>query len=76
MVDVVVALTTGPLERLAYALRLRRGRHPEMRGVTTGRGREVTVEGEAVPVNADGELVGRTARRRWTVMPAAWRMFT
>ncbi|GAA2874795.1 hypothetical protein GCM10010517_35550 [Streptosporangium fragile] len=76
MVDVVVALTTGPLERLAYALRLRRGTHPGLRDVVTARGREVAVAGEPVPVNADGELTGRTARRRWTVMPAAWRMFT
>jgi YegS/Rv2252/BmrU family lipid kinase len=76
MVDVVVATTTGPLDRLAYALRLRRGSHPELRGVITDRGREVVVEGEPVPVNADGELIGRTARRRWTVRPAAWQMFT
>ncbi|OUC98404.1 diacylglycerol/lipid kinase family protein [Streptosporangium minutum] len=76
MVDVVVALTTGPVERLSYALRLRRGTHPELRDVVTGRGREVAVEGERVPVNADGELTGPTTRRRWTVVPAAWRMFT
>ncbi|MEV4247519.1 diacylglycerol kinase family protein [Streptosporangium canum] len=76
MVDVVIALTTGPVDRLVYALRLRRGTHPELRDVVTGRGREVAVEGEPVPVNADGELTGPTARRRWTVAPAAWRMFT
>ncbi|MGV9778567.1 diacylglycerol/lipid kinase family protein [Streptosporangium sp. NPDC003464] len=76
MVDVVVALTTGPLDRLAYALRLRRGTHPGLRDVVTGRGREVTVTGGPVPVNADGELTGPAVHRRWTVMPAAWRMFT
>ncbi|MET8338274.1 diacylglycerol kinase family protein [Streptosporangium canum] len=76
MVEVVVALTTGPVDRLVYALRLRRGTHPELRDVVTGRGREVAVEGEPVPVNADGELTGPTTRRRWTVAPAAWRMFT
>lgn len=76
MVDVVVALTTGPVDRLVYALRLHRGTHPELRDVVTGRGREVAVEGEPVPVNADGELTGPTARRRWTVAPGAWRMFT
>ncbi|MBB2914483.1 YegS/Rv2252/BmrU family lipid kinase [Streptosporangium becharense] len=76
MVDVVVALTTGPLQRLSYALRLRRGTHPGLRDVVTARGREVLAEGEPVPVNADGELTGRTSRRRWTVVPAAWRMFT
>ncbi|MER5422631.1 diacylglycerol/lipid kinase family protein [Streptosporangium roseum] len=76
MVDVVAALTTGPVERLVYALRLRRGTHPELRDVVTGRGREVVVEGEPVPVNADGELTGPVTRRRWTVAPGAWRMFT
>ncbi|MER5324977.1 diacylglycerol/lipid kinase family protein [Streptosporangium roseum] len=76
MVDVVAALTTGPVERLVYALRLRRGTHPELRDVVTGRGREVVVEGEPVPVNADGELTGPVTRRRWRVAPGAWRMFT
>ncbi|WP_406314151.1 diacylglycerol kinase family protein [Streptosporangium sp. NBC_01639] len=75
-VDVVVALTTGPMDRLLYALRLRRGTHPDLRDVVTDRGREMTVTGEPVPVNADGELSGPTARHRWTVMPAVWRMFT
>ncbi|GAA3120533.1 diacylglycerol/lipid kinase family protein [Streptosporangium carneum] len=76
MVDVVVSMTTGPVDRLAYALRLRRGSHPGMRDVVTDRGRTVTVTGEPVPVNADGELTGPVTRRTWTVMPAAWRMFT
>ncbi len=76
MADVVVSLTTGPLDRLVYALRLRRGTHLGLRDVITTRGREVTVEGGPVPVNADGELTGRITRRRWTVVPAAWRMFT
>ncbi|MEU4832580.1 diacylglycerol kinase family protein [Streptosporangium sp. NPDC023615] len=75
MADVVVSLATGPLNRLVYALHLRRGTHPTLRDVVTVRGREITVEGEPVPVNADGELTGHVGRRRWTVVPAAWRMF-
>ncbi|MGV9328302.1 diacylglycerol/lipid kinase family protein [Streptosporangium sandarakinum] len=75
MVDVVAALTTGPVRRLVYALRLRGGRHPELRDVVTVRGRDVAVEGEPVPANADGELTGPAARRHWRVVPAAWRMF-
>lgn len=75
MADVVVSLTTGPLERLGYALRLREGTHSALRDVITTRGREVVVEGGPVPVNADGELTGRITRGRWRVVPAAWRVF-
>ncbi|GAA3135057.1 diacylglycerol kinase [Planomonospora alba] len=75
MVDVVVAATTGPLARAAYALRLRRGTHLGLREVVMDRGREVTVSGGPVPVNADGELTGPVTRRSWTVLPAAWQVF-
>ncbi|GAT70617.1 lipid kinase [Planomonospora sphaerica] len=74
-VDVVVAATTGPLARLAYALRLRRGTHLGLRDVVTDRGGEVAVSGDPVPVNADGELTGPVTGRRWTVLPAAWRIY-
>ncbi|MFC4061708.1 diacylglycerol/lipid kinase family protein [Planomonospora corallina] len=75
MVDVVVATATGPLARLVYALRLRRGTHLDLREVVADRGREVVVSGGPVPVNADGELTGPVIRRRWTVLPAAWHVF-
>ncbi len=72
LVDVVVATSTGPLARLAFATALRGGEHVGRDDVLVVRGRSVTVIGEAFPVNADGELSGPVSSRTWTVQPAAW----
>lgn len=72
--DVVVSLAAGPLARLGYATRLRRGGHVERSDVVTARGRQVVVSGEPFPWNVDGEI-GRPRRdATWTVRPAAWRL--
>ena len=72
--DVVVSLATGPLARLGYATRLRRGEHTARRDVVTARGRRFVVSGEPFPWNVDGEI-GRPRRdATWTVRPAAWRL--
>jgi YegS/Rv2252/BmrU family lipid kinase len=72
LLDVVVATSTGPLARLGFGVRLRDGRHVERDDVTAARGRTVTVTGEDLPVNCDGELQGPVSRRTWTVQPGAW----
>ncbi|MFD1933540.1 diacylglycerol/lipid kinase family protein [Nonomuraea mangrovi] len=74
LADVVVSFATGPLARLAFALRLRRGEHPDHADVRTCRAREITIAGEPVPVNADGEVGPEVTRRTWTVRHAAWRL--
>ncbi|MFG1943846.1 diacylglycerol/lipid kinase family protein [Nonomuraea sp. NPDC048826] len=74
LADVVVSYAVSPLARLAFGVLLRRGRHPERADVITVRGRGVTVEGEPVPANADGELLPAATRHAWTLHPAAWRM--
>lgn len=70
--DVVVATSTGPLARLGFAVALREGGHVERADVVVVRGRSVTVEGDAFPLNADGELAGPVTSRTWTVAPRAW----
>ncbi len=74
MVDVVVSYADAPLARLGYALRLRRGTHPQRADVVTVRGSAVTVEGEPFWCNADGELSGPTRSASWWVRPAALSM--
>ncbi|MDA0633527.1 diacylglycerol kinase family protein [Nonomuraea sp. MCN248] len=74
LADVVISYAVSPLARLSFGVLLRRGRHPERADVVTVRGRDVTVEGEPVPANADGELFPPATRRAWTVRRAAWRV--
>jgi YegS/Rv2252/BmrU family lipid kinase len=74
LADVVVSAATGPVARMSYALRLRRGEHIDRPDVRSTRGRTVTVAGEDFPYNADGEVRGPVPRRVWRVEPAGWRL--
>jgi diacylglycerol kinase (ATP) len=74
LIDVVVSLAVGPVARVAYAARLRRGTHPERGDVRYRRGRTLTIRGEPFEINADGELDGPVRMRTWTVQPGAWRL--
>jgi diacylglycerol kinase family enzyme len=71
LVDVLVSFSTSLSARLIYGALLRRGRHPRLRDVVTMRGREISVRGEPVPVNVDGEIGAPITERRWSVTPAA-----
>lgn len=71
-VDVVVVSATGPLARLDFARRLRAGTHDDRDDVLVVRGRTVQIAAESAPLNVDGELVGDTGTRTWTVRPRAW----
>lgn len=72
LADVVVSFAVGPLARVGYALRLRRGDHVQRGDVVAVRAAHVAVRGDAVPVNADGELPGPVRAREWRVRPGAW----
>jgi diacylglycerol kinase (ATP) len=74
VIDVVVSHATGPVQRIGYALQLRRGEHLSRPDVLHATARTVTVSGEAFPVNADGELSGPVESRSWTLLPGAWRL--
>ena len=72
LVDVVVSYATGPLARARYGAALAGGTHLQDRDVRWARGRTVTVSGEPVGANADGELGAPRRARTWTVEPGAW----
>lgn len=74
LADVMVSFATGPLARLAFAVRLRRGEHPGHADVHTYQAKEITIAGQPVPVNADGEAGPAVTRRTWTVRQGAWRI--
>lgn len=72
MLDVMVSLATGPLERFGYAWTLRRGEHVEREDVITVRARQVTISGEEFYLAADGEISGPERRRSWHLEQAAY----
>jgi len=73
LLDVVVVTAVGPLARAAFAAALRRGAHLDRDDVIALRGHEVTLTGDPVPHDLDGEILdpGPTTYR---VLPAAWRL--
>ena len=74
LADVVVAPAGSTASRLKMARALRRGDPRREDGLVTGRGREVRVEGEALPYVADGDDNGARADASWSVHPSAWRL--
>ncbi|MDP9437097.1 MAG: hypothetical protein M3P93_18670, partial [Actinomycetota bacterium] len=70
--DVLVSYATGPWARARFGASLAAGTHLQDRDVRWARGRSVTVSGERVGVNADGEVGEEVERRTWTVEPGAW----
>jgi YegS/Rv2252/BmrU family lipid kinase len=72
--DVMVSFATGPLARVGYVLRMRRGEHQERDDVIHLRAKQVSIAGEEFWCSADGEIYGPERHRTWTVEPAAFRM--
>jgi diacylglycerol kinase family enzyme len=70
--DVVVSCATGPAARAAFALALRKGEHLERDDVVAVRGTTARVAGDAIGLDADGELAGAVTDRTWTLRPGAW----
>ena len=74
LADVVVSQAVGPLARLGYGLRLRRGTHAQRPDVRTARGGTIEAVGEPFHYNTDGEVRGPVERRVWTIDPRGWRL--
>jgi YegS/Rv2252/BmrU family lipid kinase len=72
LADLVLVGATGPVERVDYARRLRRGEHAERDDVTVLRGSQVRLDAGDAPLNVDGELLGEAGSRVWTVHRHAW----
>jgi YegS/Rv2252/BmrU family lipid kinase len=72
-VDVILVGATGAWARLDVARRLRAGTHVDRDDVLSLRARDVVMDAGDAPLNVDGELLGPTGHRRWTVQPHAWK---
>lgn len=73
-IDVMVSTANGPLQRLAYAADIARGKHPERDDVSYLHGCEVRVSGEEFWTSADGEISGPHTDRTWRLVTGAFRM--
>ena len=74
LVDLVVATAVGPAARAAFGAALRTGDHLDRDDTLVRRAAEVTISGDPVRHNADGEVGDEIERRRYTVEPGAWRL--
>jgi diacylglycerol kinase family enzyme len=72
LLDVVVSCATGPAARAAFALALRKGTHLERDDVVATRGTTARITGDAVGLDADGELEDAVPDRTWRLLPGAW----
>jgi diacylglycerol kinase (ATP) len=72
--DLMVSFSIGPVARVAYALRFRRGSHHERDDVKYLRASTVTVTGQNFYCSADGEVYGPERHRSWRVDRGAMRM--
>jgi len=76
LLDVVVSCATGPMARAAFGLALRKGTHLERDDVLTARGTTARIAGDAVGLDADGELEDAVGDRTWRLLPRAWSLVT
>jgi YegS/Rv2252/BmrU family lipid kinase len=72
--DVVVASGVGLAARTAFGAALRQGTHLDREDVLHLRGQSVTIAGEAVAHDVDGEVLAEIASRTYRVLPRAWRL--
>lgn len=72
LLDVMVSQASGPIARVRFGAALTSGLHLSDKAVRHARGTFVTVMGEEVGVNADGEVGDDIRRRTWTIQPGAW----
>jgi diacylglycerol kinase family enzyme len=76
LLDVMVSAATGAAERMAFAAALRTGEHVGREDVVVVRGRRVTVAGEPVDLDADGEVHEGRDRQAWRADAGAWSVIT
>ncbi len=74
LMDVAVSFAEPRWRRLGYAWRLRRGRHPMRDDVVYRRCHEVTVSGEPMDVNLDGDMYDAREQHVWRVQPGLLRL--
>jgi diacylglycerol kinase (ATP) len=75
LADVLVSFAVRPVDRLLYALHLRRGTHEERNDVFVTQATSVTLSGTGFWCDADGELQGPITGRTWTVRRSMLTLF-
>ncbi len=74
LLDLVVATATGPLDRAGFAAALRRGEHVDRDDVAHVQARKVTISGDPMRYDVDGEVGEPRATATWRIEPAAARI--
>lgn len=74
LLDVVVVNAVGPAARLAFGAALRNEAHLDREDVLHLQGRSVTIAGEPVMHDLDGELTDERSSCTYTVVPRAWNL--
>ena len=72
LADVVVSIATGPVARAAFATALTSGDHVDRPDVLVLRGRQVSISGGPVDLDADGEVEEGVPARSWRVRRHGW----
>jgi diacylglycerol kinase family enzyme len=72
LADVLVVTAVDVTARIAFGNDLRKGEHLARPDVSYARGRAVSVRGEPMDYNVDGEIVELVEASTYTVVPAAW----
>lgn len=72
--DVIVVTAIGPAARLAFAVALRDAAHLNREDVLHLRGSTVTIEGEPVAHDLDGEVIPDLETCTYRVLPRAWQL--
>ena len=74
LLDVIVVTAVTAAARVAFGVALRDGVHLDREDVVHLRGTSVTIAGEPVPHDLDGEVTKDRDTCTYTVHPKAWRM--
>lgn len=74
VLDVIVVSAVGPAARVAFGIALREEVHLDRDDVVHLRGRSVTISGDPVPHDLDGEVTDERPTCTYTVRPEAWKM--
>lgn len=74
LLDVIVVSAVTAAARVAFGVALRDGLHLDRDDVIHERGRSVTISGEPVAHDLDGEVTEARDSCTYTLQPAAWKM--
>ncbi|MEO6712979.1 MAG: YegS/Rv2252/BmrU family lipid kinase [Mycobacteriales bacterium] len=72
LLDLVIVTAVGVTARVGFGADLRKSEHFDRDDVTHVRARTVTIRGDSLSYNADGEVGEPVASRVFSVLPSSW----